>query len=475
MLSLLVSMLFFDFNFVSAARPRDFGLSDGDTISATGSEDPDIYIINDSGYKRLFLNPAIFNFYGHLGGFAKVKTVSSNIRDAFPTSGLFRNCETNDERVYGVESTGEDTGVLRWVNTTGTQAVIDDPNFFQKIFCINNNEFNWYSKGSNYNSVNQIPSYSRNITGGTAKKLTESNVYTIEDDGTIISSGVPSDRGIVDNFINEAAVVNKFFKEYPTASDFYDFVVILTNFKSPNTGHFTHAKDLDLGISDYQPAYDLQHIYQLTGYGGQGKFKGYALIPDAYGTVDDNFYILVHELSHRWLFYFKNSGIIDANLAHYKNNANTITNEAGIAYGDPNGGGSLAPNSSVPGYCLSSGSPNKYRFTSLSLYLMGLVPPEKTIPIKYYETSDDWSDKGTPCTEKSFSVQNVISLAGQRNPGYSSSQKDFSVAYITLTHKGEKLSDAYVQKVNHIVNNFPTKWNEVTNYKSKINGRGTIR
>jgi len=143
------------------ATPADYGLKEGDTISAAGSDDPDVYIVNEHGYKRLFLNPVIFGFYGHLGGFAKVKKVSPATRDAFPTSGLFRNCETNDPKVYGVETTGEDTGVLHWVNTTGEQAVADDPNFFKKVFCINNNEFNWYSKGSDYTSVNQVPSYAR--------------------------------------------------------------------------------------------------------------------------------------------------------------------------------------------------------------------------------------------------------------------------------------------------------------------------
>ena len=124
---------------VEAAKPSDYGLKEGDTISAAGSNDPDVYIVNDWGYKRLFLNPAIFGFYGHLGGFAKVKSVTPATRDAFPTSGLFRNCETNDEKVYGVETTGEDTGILHWVNTSGAQAVADDPNFFKKVFCINTN------------------------------------------------------------------------------------------------------------------------------------------------------------------------------------------------------------------------------------------------------------------------------------------------------------------------------------------------
>jgi hypothetical protein len=137
------------------------GLNEGDTISAAGSSDPDIYIANEWGYKRLFLNPVIFGFYGHLGGFANVKNIASTTRDVMVTSGLFRNCETNDDKVYGVEITGEDTGTLHWINTTGAQAVADDPEFFKKVFCINSAEFSWYIQGSTYTSVSQVPSYSR--------------------------------------------------------------------------------------------------------------------------------------------------------------------------------------------------------------------------------------------------------------------------------------------------------------------------
>ncbi len=142
-------------------------LKDGDVISAAGSSDPDVYIVNPHGYKRLFLNPVIFGFYGHLGGFAKIKTIVVPIRDTLVTSGLFRNCEINDKKVYGVETTGEDTGTLHWVNTTGEQAVADDPDFFKKVFCINTKEFSWYPQGAAYTSVNQIPDYSRKTTSST--------------------------------------------------------------------------------------------------------------------------------------------------------------------------------------------------------------------------------------------------------------------------------------------------------------------
>ena len=107
-------------NWASAAAPSDYGLKEGDLISAAGSDDPDVYIVNEMGYKRLFLNPAIFGLYGHLGGFAAVKSVSPATRDAFPTSGLFR--VDGDEKVYGLEKTGEDAGGRRWGNNLGAQA-----------------------------------------------------------------------------------------------------------------------------------------------------------------------------------------------------------------------------------------------------------------------------------------------------------------------------------------------------------------
>lgn len=136
-------------------------LREGDVVGALGSGDIDIYIINEHAYKRLFLNPVIFTFYGHLFGFQDVKNVSTDVRDAFGTSGLFRNCETNDERVFGLTVHGEDIASLHWVNTTAEQALIDDPDFFKKVFCINQKEFDWYPVGQSFSSVSEIPNYSR--------------------------------------------------------------------------------------------------------------------------------------------------------------------------------------------------------------------------------------------------------------------------------------------------------------------------
>jgi len=138
-------------------------LSEGDMVSATGTNDPDIYIVNEHGYKRLFLNPIIFEFYGHLGGWHKVKSITASQRDSFYTSTLFKNCETRDSKVWAVEVTGEDTAVLHHMQMTGEKALEQDHNFFKRVFCINSNEFNWYTISAiPYTSVGQAPGYTRN-------------------------------------------------------------------------------------------------------------------------------------------------------------------------------------------------------------------------------------------------------------------------------------------------------------------------
>ncbi|MDX1607760.1 MAG: hypothetical protein R3251_00920 [Candidatus Spechtbacterales bacterium] len=143
----------------SALTPDQFNLTEGDVISASG--DPDIYIVNEHGYKRLFLNPEIFNFYGHLGGFENVREIRPFERDSFQTTTYFQNCESGIPAIYAVEVTGEDIATLHWLDVSGEEALAADPNFFKKVFCINNNEFKWYSLGIKYTSMDQVPNYTR--------------------------------------------------------------------------------------------------------------------------------------------------------------------------------------------------------------------------------------------------------------------------------------------------------------------------
>lgn len=130
------------------ANPADYGLEEGDLIRAVG--DFDIFIISQYGYKRLFLNPAIFEMYGHLGSWDDVKAVAPSTRDAFITSTHYRY--VNEDKVYHLEVTGEDTGTLQWINMTAEDFSAQGGTA-NAIFTINKSELDWYPKGVDKTSL----------------------------------------------------------------------------------------------------------------------------------------------------------------------------------------------------------------------------------------------------------------------------------------------------------------------------------
>lgn len=87
---------------------------DGDLIRAESSID--VYIIKFAGekkFKRLILNPEIFNQYGHLK-WENIKTVTQTELDSFVVSDLVR--AVNDEKTYKLYPNG-DVGEKRWIKT----------------------------------------------------------------------------------------------------------------------------------------------------------------------------------------------------------------------------------------------------------------------------------------------------------------------------------------------------------------------
>lgn len=111
---------------------------DGDLVKT--SDSPDVYIIkliNTQKYKRLILNPEIFNQYGHLK-WGNIKTTNQVEMNEYTTSDLVR--AVGDERVYKLYPNG-DTGEKRWIKTAAdfsgfgySANAIYDINAFEKDF-----------------------------------------------------------------------------------------------------------------------------------------------------------------------------------------------------------------------------------------------------------------------------------------------------------------------------------------------------
>jgi len=93
---------------------------EGDTIKT--ATNPDVYIVKMMGskmFKRLILNPQVFESYGHLS-WSAIKTVSQAEMDMYTVTTLVR--AEGDPRVYSLTSEpNSDTGVKSWLNMTAAE------------------------------------------------------------------------------------------------------------------------------------------------------------------------------------------------------------------------------------------------------------------------------------------------------------------------------------------------------------------
>ena len=111
---------------------------DGDLVKT--SDSPDVYIIKEK-YKRLILNPEIFNQYGHLK-WGNIKIISQTEISEYEVSDLVR--AVGDEKVFKLYPSG-DVGEKRWIKT-----VEDFTGFSYKsnaIYEINSFEREYYTVG----------------------------------------------------------------------------------------------------------------------------------------------------------------------------------------------------------------------------------------------------------------------------------------------------------------------------------------
>jgi len=143
----------------------DGSLIKSDATNSDGTptyESLDVYIVKLVGtkkFKRLILNPTVFESYGHLN-YGDVQTVSQSVMDGYTTSGLVRVDTDPDEKVYAMTPDG-DIGEKSWINlgetdflgvTTGTKYPAgSDPD---SIYTINSVD------GGNYTVVGDVTTVS---------------------------------------------------------------------------------------------------------------------------------------------------------------------------------------------------------------------------------------------------------------------------------------------------------------------------
>ncbi|MFA5391923.1 MAG: hypothetical protein WC331_10940, partial [Candidatus Omnitrophota bacterium] len=210
---------------------------EGDTIKT--ADNPDVYIAKYVGakkFKRLILNPQVFNSYGHLS-WSKIKTVTQAEMDVFTTSDLVR--ALGDSKVYKLIPNG-DVGTKQWVNMTAeafTAAGYD----WDSIYVINNTDRDNYTAGSD-------------ITGGTSTSPSTSASTTAVSGSVTVS--LASDTPAAATILSDGA---------GTSLDGQALIPALKlNFTAPSDGAVT-VTTLKLTRSGISADSDLDNVYLYDG------------------------------------------------------------------------------------------------------------------------------------------------------------------------------------------------------------------
>jgi len=106
----------------------------------------DVFIVKIVGtktFKRLILNPEVFESYGHLE-WANIQTISAATVDGYTTSDLVR--ELNDSKVYKLTPDG-DVGTKGWVNMTAAEFESEGYDW-DSIYVINVTDRDNYTTGA---------------------------------------------------------------------------------------------------------------------------------------------------------------------------------------------------------------------------------------------------------------------------------------------------------------------------------------
>jgi subtilase family serine protease/flagellar hook assembly protein FlgD len=263
-----------------------------------------------------------------------------------------------------------------------------------------------------------------------------------------------------------------------THGDFYDFVVIFTNFdfdRGGASGFYLGLRNDVRGIGT--PLFDegarfgspkrLQGIIDM-GPVAQYRAEGFSVEPSDPG-FRHTLGILAHEVAHRWLANVRyleagevRTDLLGRDQSHW---SFLLSSDASFLYGsdwEPIGGG------------LYRASEVQSRYGALDLYLMGFASPDEVPPLVLLRNPDvDLTripELGAvvSATEDVVTLDQIVAAEGERAPSAAGAQKDFRLAFVFLSEKDLVASPLDLASVDRIREAF------VTTFFSLTKGRGFV-
>lgn len=134
---------------------------------------------------------------------------------------------------------------------------------------------------------------------------------------------------------------------------------------------------------------------------------------------------------------------------------------------------------------------DKFQFSDLDLYLMGLMAPEEVKPWFLIEDPHDCVDSALPdkeCapkdgfsfkadqyrvsgTRRDLKIEDVIAAEGPRVPAYPDAPNEFSLSFILIKRPGETLCDEELEAIDGVIERSITQWVDQTRGRADLINR----
>jgi YVTN family beta-propeller protein len=283
------------------------------------------------------------------------------------------------------------------------------------------------------------------------------NIAVIEWDGSNY------DRSLPDGTTNVVPRAKLFRRFYQTHGDFYDFLVVFTNFEFSTTTddpnqltktalafHVSTRSDvqgINVPVIDFGS--ELGSPGRLRGWVDMAAMSRYATGGSAFFSVQPGDFgfrntlnVLAHEIGHQWLAHARYrdannqiSSALHGDSSHWRNLLDSDASVMGVGPGTsidwvPNGDGTFTAKRIFDEY------------SPLDLYLMGFLASDKVPPFQLLsnpgiDVSQNFAERDRiSATAETISINQIISAEGSRVPDFQASPKTFRAGFIFLTKQG---------------------------------------
>ncbi len=268
-----------------------------------------------------------------------------------------------------------------------------------------------------------------------------------------------------DKRLDEPALARAFYSAH---ADEFDTLYVWTDFKFDNGTGYAHAFNVRNHISGIG-----LRIYDQGGiYGSPAQLSSILTMGNVVDDWPDDpqshvvglnsaISIVCHEQGHRWLSYVRfeegrevRDDLLGRSREHWSFLLDTRTNSAGSFSSLMEG--NAWRNNGVGIFTTIETAVN--HFSDLDLYLMGLLPADEVEDVAYLDLDEDLKElirSRSPVTgfsmsapQKKVSIDKIIRHEGPRAPDYSSSPKNFRVAFALIVERGKQPSQATIERLD---------------------------